>query len=176
MGFDLSVPPAGWLVGDGAAINRHVYADLDAVKYCGDALNAAATAWYRCRDPANSNATRSITGDYLVTRDLRGVFPRFLDGGRGADAGRILGSQQNDAIRNISGGFYDGNGNLGLSGTGLANSGPFNTTTTSDYCKGIAGSNYGSGTTIMTFDVSRVVPTASENRPVNIALLGCIKY
>ena len=53
MGFDLTSPPDGWIVGDGAAINRHAYADLDAVKYCGDALNATATAWYRCTDPAS---------------------------------------------------------------------------------------------------------------------------
>ncbi len=155
MGFDLAAPPVGWIVGDGSAINRHTYGDLDAVKYCGDTLNATATAWYRCTDPANPGTTRSVTGDYLVTRDLRGVFPRFLDGGRGLDSGRVLGSQQADmvgahthglsvaigtSLRTLSGGS---NNNVDVSGTNL---------------------------------ISILANTGTETRPINVALLGCIKY
>ncbi|PIO98576.1 hypothetical protein [Pleomorphomonas carboxyditropha] len=174
MGFDLPAPPIGWIVGVGSAINRHTYADLDAVKYCGDALNATATAWYRCTDPANPNTTRSVTGDYLVTRDLRGVFPRFLDSGRGLDSGRVLGSQQGDAIRNITGSI-GGTSNdasppwANYSGAFAVIPGarpryvPTNAAASTDF-NGIG------------FDASLVVPIAAENRPVNIALLGCIKY
>ncbi|SCM75447.1 hypothetical protein KL86PLE_20115 [uncultured Pleomorphomonas sp.] len=174
MGFDLPAPPIGWIVGVGSAINRHTYADLDAVKYCGDALNATATAWYRCTDPANPNTTRSVTGDYLVTRDLRGVFPRFLDSGRGLDSGRVLGSQQGDAIRNITGSI-GGTSNdasppwANYSGAFAVIPGarpryvPTNVAASTDF-NGIG------------FDASLVVPIAAENRPVNIALLGCIKY
>lgn len=174
MGFDLPAPPIGWIVGVGSAINRHTYADLDAVKYCGDALNATATAWYRCTDPANPNTTRSVTGDYLVTRDLRGVFPRFLDSGRGLDSGRVLGSQQGDAIRNITG---------SIGGTSNDAAPPW-----ANYSGAFAvipgarpryvPTNAGASTDFngIGFDASLVVPIAAENRPVNIALLGCIKY
>ena len=157
MGFDLASPPIGWIVGDGSAINRTVYSDLDAVKYCGDGLNATATAWYRCTDPANPSTTRSATGNYLVTRDLRGVFTRFLDGGRGVDSGRVLGSQQADmvgphnhsfseSLYHIVNAFFQGG--------------------SQQYIMPV---NAGSAVTINN-------NSGTETRPINIALLGCIKY
>jgi hypothetical protein len=159
MGFDLAAPPAGWIAGDGSAINRHVYADLDAAKYCGDALNATATAWYRCSDPASPGSTRSIAGDYLVTRDLRGVFTRFLDGGRGIDAGRELGSQQDS--QNLAHNHFIG----GVDSTAVVGSG---------------GTGNGGYEFIYPYGYGLNVTTnsngGSEARPINIALLGCIKY
>ncbi len=155
MGFDLSAPPAGWIVGDGSAINRLVYADLDAVKYCGDALNATATAWYRCTDPANPNTTRSATGNYLVTRDLRGVFMRFLDGGRGIDAGRVLGSQQADMVGPHTHSFSS---TIGQSSRTL--SGGSNRNVDLEYNS----------------TISILANAGTETRPINVALLGCIKY
>lgn len=156
MGFDLLAPPAGWIVGDGSAINRLVYADLDAVKYCGDALNATATAWYRCTDPANPNPTRSVMGNYLVTRDLRGVFMRFLDGGRGIDAGRVLGSQQADMV-----GPHTHAMSTQLTYTKRISDGGSGNRVEPDY----------GGTRI------DVLPNpGTETRPINVALLGCIKY
>ncbi len=155
MGFDLTTPPVGWIVGDGAAINRHTYGDLDAVKYCGDALNATATAWYRCVDPANPGTTRSVTGDYLVTRDLRGVFVRFLDGGRGLDSGRVLGSQQADMVGPHTHLFSSA---IGQSTRTLG--GGSNKNVDLEY------------NTVITL----LPNTGTETRPVNAALLGCIKY
>lgn len=76
-------------------------------------------------------------------------------------AGRKLGSMQSDAIRNITGWV---NGNLGAGGA-------FKNETS-----GYGGGNVTSGVSGVTFDVSRVVPTAPENRPVNIALIAQIKY
>jgi hypothetical protein len=156
MGFDLAAPPIGWIVGNGSAINRHTYGDLDAVKYCGDAQNATATAWYRCTDPANPSTTRSVTGDYIVTLDLRGVFVRFLDGGRGLDSGRVLGTQQADMVGPHNHTFsapavYVNNSNVTGGGmpTVMTNAGTPLT----------IGNNSG-----------------TETRPVNVALLGCIKY
>lgn len=154
MGFDLSAPPTGWLVGDGSAINRQVYSDLDAVKYCGDALNATATAWYRCTDPANPNTTRSVTGNYIVTRDLRGVFMRFLDGGRGIDSGRVLGSQQVDMVGPHTHALSQ---SVGVSTRSLP-----------------GGSNRNIDLEYGT-QISILVNSGTETRPINISLLGCIK-
>lgn len=102
--------------------------------------------------------------------DLRGEFVRGWDAGRGVDAGRVFGSAQGDAIRNITGKFDPG-GNIG--GKGVGNyTGPFQKETTPSL-----GSNQGgnSDARFITFDASRVVPTADENRPRNVALLPCIR-
>ena len=90
--------------------------------------------------------------------DYRGVVLRMRDRGKGYDPNRTLGSFQSDAIRNITGfisaGWMNGNGVfapdrfVGASGDGRG-------WPASDSC---------------TFDASRVVPTASENRMKNIAV------
>lgn len=93
--------------------------------------------------------------------DLRGEFIRGWDDGRGVDAGRAIFSAQGDAIRNIVGSINA----LG------AESGAFyysRTPSTGSWVHWAADTathdvlTYG-------FDASRVVPTASENRPRNIA-------
>lgn len=100
--------------------------------------------------------------------DLRGQFLRGLDMGAGVDEGRALGSAQGDAIRNIK-------GRIGVrqssnySGSDL---GPFSAN--NRYCGVVMSQDlfpYLDG-----FDASRVVPTAEENRPKNIALIAQIKY
>lgn len=97
--------------------------------------------------------------------DLRGEFIRGWDDGRGIDAGRKILSAQGDAIRNIVGhiscvrrgsGFsdlndgafrYDSNWSTKIKGDGVED-------------------DWGS---VVSFDASRVVPTAPENRPRSIA-------
>lgn len=97
----------------------------------------------------------------LTLPDARGEFPRIWDDGRGVDAGRAIFSAQGDAIRNIVGSINA----LG------AESGAFyysRTPSTGSWVHWAADTathdviTYG-------FDASRVVPTASENRPRNIA-------
>jgi competence transcription factor ComK len=150
--FAMSTPPSGWLKCNGALLSRTVYADLFAK--IGTAFGAG-----------NGYSTFSIP-------DLRGEFLRALDDGKGVDVGRVLGSTQADAIRDISGQL------LGIGGQPQGNpsaNGVF--LETLQYNGGGAG---GGGqlynTSNFSFDASRVVPTASENRPRNIALLACIKY
>ena len=142
--------PVGWLKANGAAVSRTVYANLFA-----------------------AIGTRYGAGDGYSTfnlRDLRGEFPRFWDDGRGVDSGRGLGTWQGDAIRNISGNAATytqddirPNGVLGISNKAT---------------RGIVWENNWQNFGIqaqLDFDASRVVPTANENRPRNVALLACIK-
>jgi microcystin-dependent protein len=93
--------------------------------------------------------------------DLRGKFTR----GVGVNS-LALGVTQGDAIRNIVGGNLNA---LQLGGTGSA-TGAFYSTL------GSAASATSQAHIIKGFDASRVVPTADENRPINMALNYIIKY
>lgn len=104
---------------------------------------------------------------------LGGEFLRIFDNGRGIDKDRILGSYQYDAIRNISGGIGwitsasdcknpNGNGGALFWGARTTNAINLSSTTTDAY-------------TNINIDASRVVPTANENRPRNIAYNAFIR-
>ncbi|WP_422645748.1 phage tail protein [Xenorhabdus budapestensis] len=98
--------------------------------------------------------------------DDRGLFKRGLDtmGGvsRGLDPGRKLGTVQDDAIRNITGGFGSPTTEGGNFGDGA-----FSVKVGYGGRQAGAGGNYVS----YRFDASRVVPTANENRPVNKSVI-----
>ena len=148
--FAMDYAPQGWLKANGAVLSRTVYTNLFA-----------------------AIGTRYGAGDGHSTfnlPDLRGEFPRFWDDGRGVDAGRVLGSWQSDAIRNITAQMYlygqDGSSSQGA--FGFRKQGE----------RGLVWSrNDNNAGVVMDFwlDASKVVPTAHENRPRNIALLACIK-
>ena len=148
--FATDYAPTGWLKANGAVLSRTVYTNLFA-----------------------AIGTRFGAGDGHSTfnlPDLRGEFPRFWDDGRGVDAGRVLGSWQSDAIRNITAQMYlygqDGSSSQGA--FGFRKQGE----------RGLVWSrNDNNAGVVMDFwlDTSKVVPTAQENRPRNIALLACIK-
>ncbi|MBN6245214.1 tail fiber protein, partial [Escherichia coli] len=97
----------------------------------------------------------------LTLPDARGEFPRIWDDGRGVDAGRAIFSAQGDAIRNIVGSINA----LG------AESGAFYYSRTPSTGSWVHWAADTATHDVMTydFDASRVVPTASENRPRNIA-------
>lgn len=87
------------------------------------------------------------------------------------DAGRTMGfaAVETDAIRNITGSFQGA-----TNGTRFSNvSGAFNG-------NGSANADVGSfsttGNTTIVLNASTQVPTSTENRPVNSALMVCIKY
>lgn len=140
--------PSGWLKANGAAVSRSTYA----------ALFAAIGTTYGTGD---GRSTFNLP-------DLRGEFVRGWDDGRGVDSGRTFGSQQGDAIRNIKGTFSM------LESRGTETTGAFNkqsaTLTPSSFRSPGQGANF-----VLEFDAARSVPTATENRPRNIALLACIK-
>ncbi|GCD15852.1 phage tail fiber protein [Escherichia coli] len=146
--WPLAVPPAGWLKCNGAAFTASQYPQL-------------ALAYPSLRLP-----------------DLRGEFIRGWDDGRSADAGRTILSAQGDAIRNIYGEFKTVNTeNYSIWESVGSFKGavvPLNPSTNNSYFSLIRsmvtertdGAVYPK---VIGLDASRIVPTANENRPRNIA-------
>lgn len=102
-----------------------------------------------------------------VLPDLRGEFIRGLDTGRNVDAGREALSSQSDAIRNIAGTF-SADTIISSSASGAF---AIDEKTSAGYSVSSGG---GAGVTY-SFDASRVVQTANENRPRNIAFLYIVR-
>ncbi len=129
-------------------------------------LETPPTGWLKCNGAAfSSEKYPKLAKAYPTNKlpDLRGEFIRGWDDGRGVDAGRQLLSSQGDAIRNIEG-FADG-------GIGMS----FDAIRGAFYDAGTRSARMPNNTTDigktddLGFDASRVVPTANENRPRNIA-------
>jgi microcystin-dependent protein len=131
--FAMAVAPAGWLACDGAPVSRVTYA----------ALFAAIGVLYGAGDGATT----------FKLPDLRGEFLRGLDGGRGIDAGRVLGSAQSGAIQSHAHATlcYETGGNS-ISASAKV------TGTSNGY----------------EYQPSTSVTGGSETRPRNVALMACI--
>ena len=96
--------------------------------------------------------------------DLRGLFLRG-HGGQSA----ALGIKQGDAIRNITGAF-----NEGWTAQPIEISGVFKPAFNAGYL-GWNGAGWCDMPRGFIFDASRVVPTAEENRPVNMSVRYLIR-
>lgn len=148
-------PPEGYLYCDGSAIGRETYRELfDAI------------------------GTLYGVGDGVSTFELpdaRGIFFRG-DGGNAA----AMGTRQGDAIRNItaSAAFRvqatDINiGDIYAVALGAFiqqatdKNGPYDTLRSQSSLR---------ASQKLVFDASAVVPTATENRPINLAMKPCIRY
>ena len=141
-------PPTGWLKCNGAAFSAEEYPEL-----------------------AKAYPTNKLP-------DLRGEFIRGWDDGRGMDTGRAILSAQGDAIRNIYGEFKTVNTeNYSIWESVGSFKGavvPLNPSTNNSYFSLIRsmvtertdGAVYPK---VIGLDASRIVPTANENRPRNIA-------
>ena len=122
------------------------------------------TGWLKCNGAAFSpEEYPELAKAYPTNKlpDLRGEFIRGWDDGRGIDTNRSLLSSQGDAIRNIIGALVDVRFN-----TYPSDSGVFTTSVIGDASSDSIKGGYAKR---VTFDASRVVPTANENRPRNIA-------
>ncbi|MBQ4775259.1 tail fiber protein [Pectobacterium carotovorum] len=120
--------------------------------------------WIKCNGQSfNKSAYPQLATAYPsgVLPDLRGEFVRGWDDGRGVDAGRGLLSVQGDAIRNITGQFET------VDHPDYSLSGVFSTKRRDG--ASLSGQYVGQHHTYVDFDASKVVPTANENRPRNIA-------
>lgn len=139
---------------------------------------SAPTGWIECNGATipNSGSTANLYaflqsagnpfGGAGKIPDLRGRFIRS-NGSDGTYSSGTFGATQGDAIRNITG-VVSGN-SMFFDGA----SGAFALGTTKTGGQPPATAN--NRTDDFSFDASRVVPTASENRPANVALLACIK-
>ncbi|MGE4351661.1 MAG: hypothetical protein AB7E52_05680, partial [Bdellovibrionales bacterium] len=104
-------------------------------------------------------------------------FIRVLDNmgspaGRDPDYTRLAGSQQSDAIRNITGAVDFAAKSNQASNYGGSTRGAIRTWVEAYSAPSHSGSD---AWVVWNFDASRQVPTASENRPRNIAMLTCQK-
>ncbi|WP_414466569.1 phage tail protein [Klebsiella aerogenes] len=127
-------------------------------------LTSAPLGWLICNGAAFDKAMYPyLAAAYPSGKlpDLRGEFIRGWDAGRGVDAGRAILAAQGDAIRNITGSI---NGLGGEGGAIYYKSTPAKTSWVH-----WGGDNTFHDVLSYGFDASRVVPTASENRPRNIA-------
>ncbi|EOG6277451.1 phage tail protein [Citrobacter freundii] len=124
------------------------------------------TGWLKCNGAAftaSQHPKLALVYPALKLPDLRGEFIRGWDDGRGVDSSRALLAAQGDAIRNITG-FVSGASGVSFDGF----SGAF-------YDSGSRDANVPASVNRVNynddffFDASRVVPTANENRPRNIA-------
>ncbi|WP_233948351.1 phage tail protein [Pectobacterium versatile] len=125
----------------------------------------APAGWIKCNGQSFDKSRYPILASRYPSGflpDLRGEFVRGWDDGRGADAGRALMSAQGDAIRNIVGTIGQLNDRVNEQET----TGVFDANKYTGSNSGLTG---GRGGRIVTFDASKVVPTANENRPRNIA-------
>nr|WP_260842259.1 phage tail protein [Gilliamella apicola] len=100
--------------------------------------------------------------------EMRGEFIRGWDDGRGIDPGREILSWQGDAIRNISGTF------VGTAFTNSTCSGAFFAREQMDGHLALGHTGWKDRLNY-TFDASRVVPVAHENRPRSIAFMYIVK-
>lgn len=162
-------PPPGYIKANGALLARTgggAYPKLTAAFLGGGLKVVTEAVWTAGAKGSYSQGDGST--NYRIP-ELRGEFLRGWDDGRGVDAGRALGSAQGDAIRNIQGSLINVQSDEQIYMTA---SGAFavvdNGTRGNDAGGGAPGYN-------VTFDASRVVPTAAETRPRNAAVLWCIR-
>jgi microcystin-dependent protein len=165
------------------------------------AMNTAPTGWFECDGSAKSRTTYDKlfatigtvfgTGDGVTTfniPDLRGMFVRGWDNGAGVDTGRAFGSDQDDAMEQHS--HYTGNAMQSGERAGYAAAGyttannlsatrrvngqetaPVNNAITSGVISSgaaFAGGQEGATTSCKA--------ASTETRPINTALMYCIKY
>ena len=132
------------------------------------------TGWLKCNGaPFSAEEYPELAKVYPTNKlpDLRGEFIRGWDDGRGVDSGRTLLSAQGDSIRNITGTFGNGQTDANAAISFTVGNGVFSIQTglrnTIGNTTVIA--NTPNNPYLIGFDASRVVPTASENRPRNVA-------
>lgn len=155
LSFPMGTVPPGFLELDGSLQSVATYPDLAA--YLGTYYNKAG-------DPAG----------YFRVPETRGEFLRGWDHGRGVDAGRAIGSDQLDALQNITGAFTNRAtdqvaGDIG----GLSGAFKYGPEGVVGGIKVVSSTTKPLGT--VQFDASQVARTASETRGRNLAVMWCIK-
>lgn len=166
-----STPAPGTLKGNGALVSRAAYPDLAAYALASGMIVSDA-AWLAGDTGKWSSGNGTTT---IRLPDLRAEFLRGFDDGRGLDAGRGLGSVQAqnmpDHVHPTAVGF-DANSIYGkLNGSYLPDSGSSGGTGILTFYA--SGATTSAGRFANTYGA---VSAAGENRPRNVAPLGCIRF
>ncbi|WP_174864288.1 hypothetical protein [Comamonas jiangduensis] len=109
-----------------------------------------------------------VTGSTFVLDEARGEFIRNADSGRGKDAGRVIGSHQGDAGRNLTGtfGYVPNPGANNVAGAFAADV---------EASQQVLGTISGV-TRVYSLNASRQWPVAGEFRPTNRAYIFAVTY
>ena len=130
--------------------------------------------WFECNgSPFDVNRFPKLAAVYPwgTLPDLRGLFIRGKDNGRGLDPNRGILSYQNDAIRNIWGNVWPISETFGQNGgTGDGAFSFFDVRASGTPTKVDWGPAGG-----FSFDASRVVPVSHDNHPRNVAFIYIVK-
>ncbi len=146
--FPMDNIPEGWLICNGAEYFKHDFPEL--ANYLGDTYGIPS-------DPRK-----------FKVPDFQGKFLR----GYGINSNPI-GQVQGDAIRNITGGIYNICETFAF--TGWCSDVFYKIGVGSGHTPHDIKFNWTNADGAI-FDASRVVPVANENRPINMAVVYCIKY
>lgn len=153
--FATMYPPEGWLKCNGAWVSEEDFPEL--FNFALNSGNTTNLVNWATQKEYGSFASHSSRPNEVVIPDLRGYFVRGWDDGRGVDAGRGIGTSQLDEIKSHAHPLpADGQG----------------------YGAGEMQSLVGSGNNDEQY--TWAAPTGyvggSETRPINVALMFCIKY
>lgn len=136
--------------------------------------NTPPSGWLECNGAAfDTNKFPALANAYPsgTLPDLRGVFIRGKDNNRGLDPNRSILSYQDDAIRDIWGRFSvvcRGAGAGPIEGEGAFQA-------DSRWNAAVKGGDRDDWGRVYSFNASRVVPVAHENRPRNVAFIYIVK-
>ena len=164
--FPANQPHTGYLKTNGTLQTRANYPLLAAYALASGNIIADG-AWNA------SVAGQFSTGDGATTFriiELRGVFIRALDDGRGVDLSRALGAEQLSALQGHGHEVYEGSLGTRLYNSGASTAGVYNRASAGDGSGG-----FFKAKDIITDGTNGTPNVAAETRPRNIALLPAIK-
>lgn len=187
--------PAGYLKANGTTFAQNTFPDLYRALGNSNRLpdlsrtDIGITAWFpsdriptgwlafddireRVTETAYPELYRLLTGKYGSIRNVPQAEDRFI---RNAGNGLAVGTKQGDAIRNITGKIDSGSRSTEQLFDTAIPEGAFGIDKARKNWTYDAGDGGNDRPSALTFDASRVVPTAAENRPKALVLKLCIK-
>lgn len=187
--------PAGYLKANGTTFAQNTFPDLYRALGNSNRLpdlsrtDIGITAWFpsdriptgwlafddireRVTETAYPELYRLLTGKYGSIRNVPQAEDRFI---RNAGNGLAVGTKQEDAIRNITGKIDSGSRSTEQLFDTAIPEGAFGIDKARKNWTYDAGDGGNDRPSALTFDASRVVPTADENRPKALVLKLCIK-
>lgn len=187
--------PAGYLKADGTTFAQNTFPDLYRALGNSNRLpdlsrtDIGITAWFpsdriptgwlsfddireRVTETAYPELYRLLVAKYGSIRNVPQAEDRFI---RNAGNGLAVGTKQGDAIRNITGKIDSGSRSTEQLFDTAIPEGAFGIDKARKNWTYDAGDGGNDRPSALTFDASRVVPTADENRPKALVLKLCIK-